>query len=611
MTTSATHAISAEDAARRGLALRFLRDWLLPRRREIVLVTILTALLAAATSGYPLIIKLAFDALMQQTPGVLPIVLAAVIGVTAMRSLFLYLHTVSTHAVMLDLTNDIRKRLFSKLVHADLARIGRTSPGELVSRMTNDIAVVQAGTTAVVNTALRDVLSTVVLVGTMFYLDWVMSSVVLLVYPLAAVPIIRISERLRKVARQTQVGMGEMMGELSEKLGAIRLIKSFRLEAYAEQRIHRRFDDVLALSMKGVRNRARIEPILEALAGVAIAGVVGLAYWRISTGSATVGDFMGFVTALLLAAQPIRAVGALSARVQEGLAAVERIYEVLDEERQIVERAGARPLTVSRGSISFEAVSFAYDSTADDGRAAVRDVSLEVAGGSTVALVGRSGSGKTTLVNLVPRLIDVTAGAIRIEGANIRDVTLASLRDSMAIVSQDVTLFDDTIRANIELGRLGASQADIEEAARKAAAHEFIIEQPQGYDTIIGDRGARLSGGQRQRLALARAILKNAPILLLDEATSALDTQSERLVQEALERFRHGRTTLVIAHRLSTVQDADLICVMEGGRIVERGTHAALIAAGGIYGDLVRTQSLTVGEPAAVAPSAIRDAGSN
>lgn len=586
-------------ADRQGLARRYFNDWLLPRRREIVLVLVLTALLALATSGYPLIIKLSFDSLLKQQPGVLPIVLGGVIAVTAMRSVFHYLHTVATNGMMLRLTNEIRKRLFSTLVRADLARVARTSPAELVSRMTNDITYVQSGTTAVINTALRDMLSTVVLVGTMFYLDWVMSLVVLLLYPLAALPIMQVSQRLRRVAKQTQVGMGVMTAEVAEKLGGVRLIKSFRLEDYAEKRVHATFDEVTRLSMKAVRNRARIEPTLEALAGFAIAGVIGLAYWRIANGQSTVGDFMGFVSALMLAAQPIRAIGSLAAKIQEGLAAVERIYEVIDEKPTIVDGAAARPLAVTTGTISFKAVSFSYDRAdpVDSERGAVSEVTLEVAGGSTVALVGRSGAGKTTLVNLVPRLIDVTSGSISIDGQDIRDVSLTSLRDSVAIVSQDVTLFDDSIRANIELGRLGASDQQIEAAARAAAAHEFILEQPNGYDTQIGDRGARLSGGQRQRLALARAILKDAPILLLDEATSALDTQSERLVQDALERFRRGRTTLVIAHRLSTVRDADLICVMDRGRIAEFGKHAELIAAGGLYAGLVRTQQLTDEQP--------------
>ncbi len=343
--------------------------------------------------------------------------------------------------------------------------------------------------------------------------------------------------------------------------------------------------------MKAVRTRAALDPMLEAFGGLAIAGVIAFAYWRISSGISTVGDFMGFVTALLMAAQPIRAIGNLAGKLQEGLAAIESLYELLDEKPAIADRADARPLAVSQGAIRFHDVSFAYDGAATGGHA-IRDVTLDIPGGATVAFVGRSGAGKSTLVNLVPRLFDVTSGAILIDGQDVRGVTLASLRDAISIVSQDVTLFDDSIRANIALGRLGASEAEIVAAAKAAAAHDFILEQPDGYDTQIGDRGQRLSGGQRQRLALARAILKNAPVLLLDEATSALDTQSEKLVHDALERFTEGRTTLVIAHRLSTVQNADLICVMDDGRVIETGRHADLVARGGAYSDLVRSQLL-------------------
>jgi len=295
---------------------------------------------------------------------------------------------------------------------------------------------------------------------------------------------------------------------------------------------------------------------------------------------------MGFITALMVAAKPIQSFGGLPPKLQEGLAAIERMYELLDEHPRIVDAPGAKPLSVRKGAIRFDHVSFAYGTD----KPAVSDFTLDIAGGATVALVGASGAGKSTIVNLVPRLFDATAGSISIDGQNVRSVTLASLRDAIAMVSQDITLFNDTVRANIALGRLGASEADIRAAAKAAAAEEFILAMPQGFDTVIGDRGMRLSGGQRQRLTLARAILRDAPILLLDEATSALDTQSERLVQEALASFSKGRTTLVIAHRLSTVQNADLICVMEGGRIIETGRHAELLAKAGAYAGLVKQQ---------------------
>jgi subfamily B ATP-binding cassette protein MsbA len=342
--------------------------------------------------------------------------------------------------------------------------------------------------------------------------------------------------------------------------------------------------------MKAVRVRGRTGPALEALAGLVIAGVIAFAYWRIAAGISTVGDFMGFVTALLLASQPIKSLGSVATSAQDGLAAAERIYELLDEKPTVVDAPQARPLAVTQGTVVFDTVGFAYATAA--GKHAVNGFSLTVPGGKTVALVGRSGAGKSTIINLVARLFDVDRGRIQIDGQDLRQVTLASLGQAIAIVSQEVTLFDDTIRANIALGRLGATEDEIVTAAKAAAAYDFIMAQPQGMDTMIGDSGLRLSGGQRQRVALARAILKNAPILLLDEATSALDAESERLVQKALTRFTRDRTTLVIAHRLATVQRADLICLMDQGRIVETGTHAELIARDGAYARLCRSQVL-------------------
>jgi subfamily B ATP-binding cassette protein MsbA len=485
----------------------------------------------------------------------------------------------------------MQKVSFEHLIWSDLARLTRDTPGRLVSKLTNDIAFIQVAASAALSTAVRDTLSVIALAISMFYLDWVMSLIVLCVYPIAALPVAAISKRLRGVAKRTQNELGDMTSLLTEKLSSVRLIKSFRLENYATQRLDQSFEQVYDLRMKAVRARARLDPMLEALGGIAVAGVIAFAYWRIANGISTVGDFMGFVAALLMASQPIRALGNLSARINEGLAAAESFYGIIDEKPRIYDRPGAKELKVQSGTIRFEDVAFGYDEQTDD--RAVSDFSLEVPGGRTVALVGRSGAGKSTVLNLVPRLFDVTHGRISIDGQDLRDLTLASLRGAVSIVAQDVTLFDDTIGANIAMGRLGAPESAIIAAAKAAAAHDFILAQPQGYATQIGDRGLRLSGGQRQRIALARAILKDAPILLLDEATSALDTESEQLVQEALARFTKNRTTLVIAHRLSTVQNADVICVMEAGTIAEIGTHRQLLADGGIYARFVRSQALS------------------
>jgi len=364
------------------------------------------------------------------------------------------------------------------------------------------------------------------------------------------------------------------------------VVKAYGMEAYEATRVGEIVERTFRLTMKAARTRSLSSPIMETLGGIAVGMVVIYGGYRVIENQTDPGSFFSFITALLMAYEPMKRLANLNSNIQSGLAGAERMFEVLDTEPEIIEKPGAITLDVATGHIELDNVSFGYEA----GSAAVDRLSIDVPAGKTVALVGPSGAGKTTILNLIPRFYDVDAGSVRIDGVDVREVTFESLFRAIAIVSQEVTLFDDTVRANIAYGCAGASDEQIETAARAAAAHDFIQELPEGYDTVVGEQGLKLSGGQRQRLAIARAMLKNAPILLLDEATSALDTESERQVQAALENLMTDRTALVIAHRLSTVVHADLIYVVVDGRVAERGTHDELIAKGGHYAHLYELQ---------------------
>jgi subfamily B ATP-binding cassette protein MsbA len=422
----------------------------------------------------------------------------------------------------------------------------------------------------------------------MLYLDWLLSLIAAALYPLAAVPIQNIGRRIRRASGGMQERMGEAAAMLNESFAQARTVRAYRLEDAETERAESAFAQLYRALMRMAKGRARVDPVLEVLGGAAVAAVIGFAGWRAAISSQTIGNFTGFVAALLIASRPLRALGSLNAALQEGLAGLTRVFSVVDERPRIVDAPDAAALSAGRGRVVFDDVHFLYP----DGRVGLAGLSFAAEPGTMVALVGPSGAGKSTALALIPRLHDASAGMVRIDGSDVRRVTLASLRDAIAYVAQDALLFDDTVLANIRMGRPSASESEIAAAAEAAAASGFIAALPNGFATRVGPGGQRLSGGQRQRVALARALLRNPRILLLDEATSALDTESEAAIQVALARLREGRTTIVVAHRLSTVRDADQVVVMHDGRAIERGSHAGLLDHDGLYARLVRSQGL-------------------
>jgi ATP-binding cassette, subfamily B, bacterial MsbA len=514
-----------------------------------------------------------------------------------------YAQSVLMSRVGLRVITDVQTALYARLIRADLAYFNAQPSGILISRLISDVWLLRNAAANVLTGVGRDAVTVVFLVGVMFYQDWALALIAFVAFPLAIRPIVSIGKRMRRVSVNTQVEMGQLTTLLSQTFQGARHVKSYGMEDYEKGRAAGLFERVFRLADRANRTRARAGPMMEALGGAAIALVIFYGGHQVIDGARTPGAFFSFITALLLAYQPVKSLATLNASLQEGLAAAQRVFDVLDIEPTIRDRPGAQPLQIAGGEVRFEAVRFGYQ----PGTVALDGISLTVPAGSTVALVGPSGAGKSTLLNLIPRFYDADNGTIAIDGQPVGSVTIASLRGAVALVSQEVSLFDDTVRANIAYGRFGAPRADIEMAAAAAGADGFIRELPHGYDTVVGEHGIRLSGGQRQRLAIARAMLKDAPILLLDEATSALDSESERHVQAALRALMRGRTTVVIAHRLSTIIGADLICVLDRGHIVETGRHAQLLARNGLYARLYETQFAGERE---LAPAAADVAGS-
>src|SRR6266849_2197713 len=570
-------------ALMRRLTGVFLRPYL----GHIALALAAMLVVAATTAANAWLMQPMLDRIFIARDGTLLWVVAlSVLALAFVKGLASYAQSVLMTMVGQRVIADVQTSLFARLMRADLAFFHANSTGSLISRFTNDAAMLRGAATNILAGIGKDALTVVFLVTLMFYQDWVLALASFIVFPIAFRPLISIGRKMRRVSANTQVELGQFTTLLDQTFQGARHVKAYGMEDYEARRAERLIGRIVALINRATRTRSAASPMMETLGGVAVAIVILYGGHQVIEGARTPGAFFSFVTALLLAYQPMKSLAGLNANLQEGLAAAQRVFAVLDIEPEIKDRPGAKPLTVHGGEIRFSGVSFTYDGATP----ALVGADLVVPAGKTIALVGPSGAGKSTILNLIPRFYDVDAGRIAIDGQDLRAVTVASLRGAIALVSQEITLFDDTVRANISYGRFGAGEEEIVAAAKSAAADEFIAVLPQGYDTIVGEHGIKLSGGQRQRLAIARAMLKNAPILLLDEATSALDTESERQVQAALKVLMRGRTTLVIAHRLSTIVDADLIYVIDQGRVAEAGSHVELLAEGGLYARLYALQ---------------------
>ncbi|MDD2700391.1 MAG: lipid A export permease/ATP-binding protein MsbA [Sideroxydans sp.] len=519
------------------------------------------------------------DAVMQWAP-------LFILGLFFVRGLAGFFGSYAIHWVGNRVVMDLRAEMFAKLMTLPTNYYDDHATGSLISKLTYDVTNVTAAATSVVTITIRDSIILVGLLGWLFYLDWKLTLISLTVAPIVAWVISTINRRLRNASRDTQQAMGSITQVIEESITAHKVVKLFGGQQYEERRFGEEINWVRRHMMKQAAAAVANVPIVQMVAAVALSFVIYLAIGQAKSDASTVGGFLSFVAAMLMLTAPLKRITSINEFIQRGLAAAESVFALLDTDAEIDQ--GTLQLGRAKGALRFEHVNFSYQS---GGRPTLIDVNLDIPAGQVVALVGSSGSGKSTLANLLPRFYELNDGNILIDGQDIQQATLSSLRANIALVSQEVVLFNDTIAANIAYGQMReVPESEIVAAATAAHAMEFIKDMPQGLHTLVGEKGVRLSGGQRQRIAIARAILKDAPILILDEATSALDSESERHVQAALEILMRGRTTLVIAHRLSTIENADRIVVLSKGQIVEAGTHAELLAKDGAYAQLHRTQ---------------------
>jgi subfamily B ATP-binding cassette protein MsbA len=551
-----------------------------PYKSRLAIAMVCMVIVASMAGAQAYMVKPLLDEIFfKQDRTMLKLVPLAIMAIFLVKGFFSYIYNYFLVRVGQSVIRDLRNLLYSHIQSQPLSFFHKKPTGELISRILSDVNLIQAAVSNIIVGILKDTCQVIVLIGVIFYQDWRMASIAMVSLPLVVYPIINFGQRHRRLSRSNQQTTAQVSNILYETITGNRIVKAFCMEKYEVGRFAKTLDKLFAIVMRDTKIGAIARPLMEFVSGIGIALVVWYGGSQVLAGNSTPGTFFSFLTALIMIYEPIKGVSAINNSLQQGIAAAERVFDVLDIKPDVAEKKDAFELPRIKEAIEFKDVRFRYEKEIE----VLRGVNLKVEAGEILAVVGSSGGGKSTLVNLIPRFFDVSSGSLTIDGTDIRDVTFSSLRNQIGVVTQQTILFNDTVRNNIAYGSLDASEEQIKDAAHAAHALSFIENLSKGFDTVIGESGARLSGGERQRLSIARAILKNAPILILDEATSSLDTESEHEVQQAIENLVQSRTTIVIAHRLSTIRNADRIIVIQAGEIVEEGTHDTLLSLGGVY----------------------------
>ncbi|MDQ5984385.1 MAG: Lipid A export ATP-binding/permease protein MsbA [Syntrophus sp. SKADARSKE-3] len=557
-----------------------------PHTAKFLLAMVCMLVVGGTTSSLAFLVKPALDEIfLNKNNQMLVLIPLAVIVIYLLKGVCSYGQTILMNFIGLRIIADVRNQLYRKIQTQSLTFFTKHPTGVLMSRITNDVGTIQGAVSDAVTSLFKDTFTLVSLIFVIFYRDWQLAIIATLVFPVIIYPIAKFGKKMRNIARRSQVTMGSLNTLLHETISGTRIVKAFGMEDYENRRFAEENERFFKLNVKAVSINAASSPLMEFLGGIGIAAIVWYGGHQVIKGSATPGTFFSFLTALIMLYEPVKRLTNVNNTIQQGIAGAQRVFEIIDLEPDIKNRPQAAVMAGIRQGIDIRDVNFRYEDTP-----VLRNIRLSIQAGEVIAFVGMSGGGKTTLVNLIPRFYDVTEGQILIDGRDIRDVTVESLRSQIGIVTQQTILFNDTVKNNIAYGDIERTDKEIIDAAKAANAHDFIMQLPHGYDTVIGEGGTKLSGGERQRISIARAILKNAPILILDEATSSLDTEAEIEVQSALDNLMTGRTTLMIAHRLSTIRNADRIIVLVNGEIVEEGNHEALLEKKGEYFKLHQMQ---------------------